>query len=66
MDKWFKDIFPDKNPYHNRERDQMRKKGVRNSSACEIIDSSHNSQNFNEKKRNESLKRLPLALYSEK
>jgi hypothetical protein len=28
MDKWFKDIFPDKNPipYHNNERDQMRKK----------------------------------------
>ena len=28
MDKWFKD------PYHNRGRDQMRKKGIRNSSAC--------------------------------
>jgi hypothetical protein len=27
MDKWFKDIFPDKDPYHNRGRDQMRKKG---------------------------------------
>ena len=27
MDKWFKDILPDKNPYHNRGRDQMRKKG---------------------------------------
>jgi hypothetical protein len=26
MDKWFKDIFPDKDPYHNRGRDQMRKK----------------------------------------
>jgi hypothetical protein len=27
MDKWFKDILPDKDPYHNRGRDQMRKKG---------------------------------------
>jgi hypothetical protein len=36
MDKWFKDILPDKDPYHNRGRDQMRKKGVRNSSACEV------------------------------
>ena len=27
MDKWFKDILPDKNPYHNSGRDQMRKKG---------------------------------------
>jgi hypothetical protein len=27
MDKWLKDILPDKNPYHNRGRDQMRKKG---------------------------------------
>ena len=27
MDKWFKDILSDKNPYHNRGRDQMRKKG---------------------------------------
>ena len=27
MDKWFKDILPDKDPYHNRERDQMKKKG---------------------------------------
>jgi hypothetical protein len=26
MDKWFKDILPDKDPYHNRGRDQMRKK----------------------------------------
>jgi hypothetical protein len=26
MDKWLKDILPDKNPYHNRRRDQMRKK----------------------------------------
>ena len=26
-DKWFKDILPDKDPYHNRGRDQMRKKG---------------------------------------
>jgi hypothetical protein len=34
MDKWFKDILPDKDPYHNRGRDQMRKKGVQNSSAC--------------------------------
>ena len=34
MDKWFKDILPDKDPYHNRGRNQMRKKGVRNSSAC--------------------------------
>ena len=34
MDKWFKDILPDKDPYHNRGRDQMRKKGVRNSIAC--------------------------------
>ena len=33
MDKWFKDILPDKDPYHNRGGDQMRKKGVRNSSA---------------------------------
>jgi hypothetical protein len=28
MDKWFKDILRDKDPYHNRGRDQMRKKGV--------------------------------------
>ena len=35
MNKWFKDILPDKDPYHNRGRDQMRKKGGgRNSSAC--------------------------------
>jgi hypothetical protein len=27
MDKWFKDIIPDKDPYHNRGRDQMRKQG---------------------------------------
>ena len=27
MDKWFKDILPEKDPYHNRGRDQMRKKG---------------------------------------
>ena len=31
MDKWFKDILkaklPDKDPYHKRGRDQMRKKG---------------------------------------
>ena len=27
MDKWFQDILPDKDPYHNRGRDQMRKKG---------------------------------------
>jgi hypothetical protein len=27
MDKWFKDMLPDKDPYHNRGRDQMRKKG---------------------------------------
>jgi hypothetical protein len=27
MDKWLKDILPDKDPYHNRRRDQMRKKG---------------------------------------
>ena len=26
MYKWFKDILPDKDPYHNRGRDQMRKK----------------------------------------
>jgi hypothetical protein len=36
MDKWFKDILPDKDPYHNRGRDQMRKRGVRNSSACGV------------------------------
>jgi hypothetical protein len=36
MDKWLKDILPDKDPYHNRRRDQMRKKGVRNSSACDF------------------------------
>ena len=38
MDKWFKDILSDKDPipYHNRRRDQMKKKGVRNSSACDI------------------------------
>jgi hypothetical protein len=35
MDKWLKDILPDKDPYHNRGRDQIRKKGVRNSSACD-------------------------------
>ena len=34
MDKWLKDIFPDKDPYHNRRRNQMRKNGIRNSSAC--------------------------------
>ena len=43
MNKWFKDIFPDKDPYHNRGRDQMRgKKGggvlgyyaVVNSTSC--------------------------------
>jgi len=27
MDKWLKDVLPDKDPYHNRGRDQMRKKG---------------------------------------
>jgi hypothetical protein len=27
MNKWFKDILPDKDPYHNRGRDQMWKKG---------------------------------------
>ena len=27
MDKWFKDILPDEDPYHNRGRDQMRKRG---------------------------------------
>ena len=27
MDKWFKVILPDKDPCHNRGRDQMRKKG---------------------------------------
>jgi hypothetical protein len=27
MDKWLKDILPDKDPYHNRGRDQMREKG---------------------------------------
>ena len=27
MDKWFKDILPEKYPYHNRGRNQMRKKG---------------------------------------
>ena len=27
MDKWFKYILPDKDPYHNRGRDQMRKTG---------------------------------------
>ena len=27
MDKRFKDILPNKDPYHNRGRDQMRKKG---------------------------------------
>jgi hypothetical protein len=36
MEKCLKDILPDKDPYHNRGRDQMRKKGVRNSSACEV------------------------------
>jgi hypothetical protein len=28
MDKWFKDILPDIDSYHNRGRDQMRKKGI--------------------------------------
>jgi hypothetical protein len=28
MDKLLKDILPDKDPYHNRGRDQMRKKGI--------------------------------------
>jgi hypothetical protein len=45
MDKWFNDILPDKDPYHNRGRDQMRKKGVRNSSACVF-----NKHNYQEKK----------------
>ena len=27
MDKWLKDVLPDKDPYHNRGRDQLRKKG---------------------------------------
>jgi hypothetical protein len=27
MDKWLKYILADKDPYHNRGRDQMRKKG---------------------------------------
>ena len=27
MDKWFKDILPDKDPYHNRGRDQHEEKG---------------------------------------
>ena len=27
MDKWLKDILPDNDPYHNRGRDKMRKKG---------------------------------------
>jgi hypothetical protein len=27
MDKWLKDILPEKDPYHNLGRDQMRKKG---------------------------------------
>jgi hypothetical protein len=27
MDKWLKDILPDEDPYHNRESNQMRKKG---------------------------------------
>ena len=26
MDKWLKDILPDKDPYRNRRRGQMRKK----------------------------------------
>ena len=30
-------LLPDKDPYHNRGRDQMRKKGVRNSSACDFV-----------------------------
>jgi len=34
MDKWLKDILPDKDPYHNRRRDQMSKNGGPNSSAC--------------------------------
>jgi hypothetical protein len=28
MDKWFKDILPDTDPYHNRGREQMGKRGV--------------------------------------
>ena len=27
MDKWHKDVLPDKDPYHNHGRDQMRKRG---------------------------------------
>ena len=27
MDKWLKDILPDKDSYHNRGKDQMRKMG---------------------------------------
>ena len=26
MNKWLKDVLPDKDPYHNRGRDQLRKK----------------------------------------
>jgi hypothetical protein len=44
MDKWFKDILPDKDPYHNRGRDQMRKKGgpefeclLENVHRCEVV-----------------------------
>ena len=37
MDKWLKDTLPDKEPYHNRGRDQIRKRGVRNLSACDIV-----------------------------
>jgi hypothetical protein len=28
MDKWFKDILPEKDPYLNRGREKMREKGV--------------------------------------
>ena len=43
MDKWLKDVLPDKYPYHNCGRDQIRKKGgVRNSSACARLCSLYN------------------------
>ena len=46
MDKWFKDILPDKDPYHNRGRDQMRK-----NSGIRVPVTDFNRSNMTENKR---------------
>ena len=50
MDKWFKDILPDKDPYHNRGRDQMRNKGGPEFEC--LWERMEIGRNKNEKKRN--------------